>query len=180
MEKNIAFIGLGSNLGGTEFDGPRGVLEAAIFEMPNLGISVKKISPFYESAPVPVSDQPWFVNAVAMVETSLCARDLLHNLHEIEARLGRIRRIRWEARIIDLDIIAYGDLIVPTDGKWPGGAPKEMIIPHPRLHERLFVLKPLMDICSAWRHPALGVSVKELYGRVKKDGDQSLRPMMDK
>jgi len=180
MEKNTAFIGLGSNLGGAEFDGPRGVLEAAISEMPNMGISVKKISPFYESAPVPVSDQPWFVNAVAMVETPLSARDLLHNLHEIEARLGRKRRIRWEARIIDLDIIAFEAQITPTAGKWPDGAPKEMIIPHPRLHERLFVLKPLMDISPAWVHPAMGVSVTELYGRVKKDGDQSLRPMMDK
>lgn len=177
----MILIGLGSNLGGVEFGSPRRVLEAALAEMPNRGIIVRELSCFYESEPVPKSDQPWFVNAVAAVETELSPAELLRCLHDIEADLGRKRRIRWEARIIDLDIIAYGEQILPSKALWSQKAkditPDEIIIPHPRLHERLFVLKPLMDICPDWIHPVSGKTVAALMTHVEKGQQQTLQRM---
>ena len=172
---NVILIGLGSNLCGAEFSNPREVLVAALKEMADCGIAVKKLSRFYESEPVPKSDQPWFVNAVVAVETELSAESLLHKLHEIEANLGRERRIKWEARIIDLDIIGYEKQILPSAALWPAGP---IIIPHPRLHERLFVLYPLRDICPDWKHPVLDKTAGELIHEVENKTEQGLiRPL---
>ncbi|MBL4802123.1 MAG: 2-amino-4-hydroxy-6-hydroxymethyldihydropteridine diphosphokinase [Emcibacter sp.] len=185
----MILIGLGSNLasnpdsnrGGQELSSPRQVLKAALKEMPTCGITVKQVSYFYESAPVPMSDQPWFVNGVAAVETALSPADLLEKLHEIEHDLGRKRHVRWEARIIDLDIIAYDDQILPSLTLWAIKAkdliPDEIVIPHPRMHDRLFVLKPLMDICPDWTHPVLGKTVESMIGQASQDEDQSIRRM---
>ena len=178
----MILIGLGSNLSGAEFDSPRVVLEAALAKMADRGIVVTQLSRFYQSEPVPASDQPWFVNAVAAVETDLSAGDLLHSLHNIEATLGRQRRVRWEARIIDLDILAFHDLVLPSVTKWSEAgqdiAAKEIVIPHPRLHERLFVLKPLSDICPNWTHPVLGKIVDDFITTVEKQADQGIiRPL---
>ncbi len=173
----MILIGLGSNLCGEEFDSPSEVLEAALKAMAASGIVIKKLSRFYESEPVPKSDQPWFVNAVAAVETELVPDDLLHQLHEIEADLGRERRIKWEARIIDLDILGFEDHILPSTGLWQVETDK-ITIPHPRLHERLFVLKPLMDINPDWKHPVLGKTVAELVRIVEKETELSIiRPL---
>jgi len=156
----MILIGLGSNLSSGKYDHPRAVLVAALEKMADCGIEIKSLSPFYQAEPVPKSDQPWFVNAVAAVKTDLSPSGLLQELHQIEASLGRTRRTRWEARIIDLDILAYDDQIIPSPGVWRAQAKNTqataMMIPHPRMHERLFVLKPLMDICPDWTHPLLG------------------------
>ncbi len=168
----MILIGLGSNLAGPQHDSPRSTLKAALAQMANCGIAILKTSRLYESEPVPKSDQPWFVNAVVAVETALSAAELLRTLHEIEESLGRKRRLRWEARIIDLDILAYDEEIYPAPEYWHGAAKnitsREMIIPHPRLHERLFVLKPLMDICPDWKHPLSGKTVREYVGMMEK------------
>ncbi len=170
----MILVGLGSNLSEGKSGTPRSMLAAALDEMALRDIDVVALSHFYESEPVPKSDQPWFVNAVAAVETRLSPEDLLKNLHDIETKLGRTRRIRWEARIIDLDIIAYDDRIYPLSDDGPDdwynmagndhithqGQEQLMVIPHPRMHERLFVLKPLMDICPEWMHPVYGKSAK--------------------
>ncbi len=156
----MILIGLGSNLAGRQYDSPHSTLKAAIRQMTNCGITIKETSRLYESEPLPKSDQPWFVNAVVAVETALSAAELLRTLHGIEESLGRERRVRWEARIIDLDILAYDNEIYPAPEYWHEAAinltSRDMIIPHPRLHERLFVLKPLMDICPDWKHPVFG------------------------
>jgi len=176
----MIFIGLGSNLSGQDFDNPREVAEAALRLMPAHGMAVKKLSRFYRSEPVPKSDQPWFVNAVTEIETKLTADHLLYKLHLIEADLGRERRVRWEARVIDLDIIAYHDQIIPSPALWPTGRGSDkIIIPHPRLHERLFVLRPLMDICADWRHPVLGKTVKELISTVENKAEQEIISLQD-
>lgn len=167
----MILIGLGSNLCGEEYDNPRRVLEAALARMVVSGITVKKLSGFYESEPVPKSDQPWFVNAVAAVETELAPGDLLHRLHEIETDIGRERRIRWEARIIDLDILDFGGLILPSADSWLLTT-EGIIVPHPRMHQRLFVLKPLMDICPDWKHPVFGKTAAELVQVVEKEAEQ--------
>ncbi|MCF6215731.1 MAG: 2-amino-4-hydroxy-6-hydroxymethyldihydropteridine diphosphokinase [Emcibacter sp.] len=186
----MIFIGLGSNLSEGKSGTPRSMLAAALGEMAACGIDVVELSHFYESEPVPKSDQPWFINAVAAVETRLSPEGLLKNLHDIETKLGRTRRIRWEARIIDLDIIAYDDCIYPSSGDGPDGwhvaagddhitrqnqdenQEQVMVIPHPRMHERLFVLKPLMDICPEWIHPVLGKTAKSFARELAAQGDQ--------
>ncbi len=124
-------------------------------------------SRWYESAPVPASGQPWFVNGVAAVETELSAADLLALLHRIEADFGRERRVRDEARVLDLDLLAYGDRVSA-----PGETP---VLPHPRMAERAFVLLPLAEMAPGWRHPVSRLSAAEMAGQLPPD--QVARPI---
>lgn len=155
----MILIGLGSNLISGIFNSPREVIKAALEKISNKDIHIVKESKFYQSEPVPKSDQPWFVNAVVHIETDYSPSELLHILHDIENEMGRLRRQRWEARIIDLDILAYDDVILPSINKWSDHQKNitadELILPHPRMHERLFVVIPLMDIDPDWHHPVL-------------------------
>ena len=118
-------------------------------------------------APVPMSDQPWYVNGVAEIETNLGPAALLALLHETEASFGRMRRVRNEARPLDLDLLAYGDRVLTEEPR--------PLIPHPRLHERAFVLLPLAEIAPDWRHPGLGESLQALIERLPQD--QITRPL---
>lgn len=141
----MILIGLGSNLPTKQYGAPADNLEAALCMMPERGINPHRISCWYRTKPVPASDQPDFVNGVAIVKTELNYRDLLNQLHDIERAFGRIRQERNEARVIDLDLLTYND--VQTDGA------HEIYLPHPRLLERLFVLLPLREIAPKWSHP---------------------------
>ena len=163
----MILIGVGSNLTSERFASPVDVCNAALKELERQGCVIRRRSRWYESAPVPVSDQPWFVNGVVAVETALEPAELLGLLHGIEAAFGRVRRARNEARVLDLDLLAYGDLV--TAGP-PGPA-----LPHPRMHERAFVLLPLAEIAPGWRHPATGKSVSELLQALPRD--QTARPI---
>jgi 2-amino-4-hydroxy-6-hydroxymethyldihydropteridine diphosphokinase len=125
------------------------------------GIGIKAVSPFYETAPVPLSDQPWFVNAVVRIETALPPEALLAQLQAVETALGRRRAERNAARIIDLDLLVYGDKCHP-DGS-------ALNLPHPRMHERAFVLLPLRDLAPNWRHPESGKGINELIANLKTD-----------
>lgn len=149
----MILIGLGANLPSARFGPPKKTLEAALDELESRGIRVVKRSRWYSSAPLPPSGQPRYLNAVAAVETDLAPAALLDLLHAIERDFGRRRTVRDAAREIDLDLLAYGDLI---------SAHSPPILPHPRLAERAFVLLPLCDIDPAWRHPQLGRSASEL------------------
>ncbi|MEX2297393.1 MAG: 2-amino-4-hydroxy-6-hydroxymethyldihydropteridine diphosphokinase [Dongiaceae bacterium] len=147
------FIGLGSNLSGPHGD-PQAQLEAALVELAAAGVRTVRRSRWYESEPVPVADQPWFVNGVVEVETALDPAELLALLHRVEAAFGRIRRVRNEARALDLDLLAYGDRVLAGEAG--------PILPHPRLQDRAFVLLPLAEIAPSWRHPLLGESAAVL------------------
>ncbi|MGB9791789.1 MAG: 2-amino-4-hydroxy-6-hydroxymethyldihydropteridine diphosphokinase [Thermacetogeniaceae bacterium] len=137
---NQAFIGLGSNMGDR-----LGYLEAAIREMDlQPEIRVIRASSVYESEPVGYRDQSWFLNQVVEVETSLGPWQLLHALQGIENRLGRKRLFRWGPRVIDLDLLLYGGLVLEEE---------ELTIPHPRMYERNFVLFPLNEIAPGLVHP---------------------------
>jgi 2-amino-4-hydroxy-6-hydroxymethyldihydropteridine diphosphokinase len=161
MEKSVIFIGLGSNLPSQRYGDPAQTCQAALDVLAASGVEVLKVSRWYRSAPVPASDQPWFVNGVAMVNTDLTPAALLALLHQIEQDFGRERRARDEARVIDLDILAYGDLVSA-----PGTAP---VLPHPRLAQRAFVVLPLAEIAPHWRHPASGLSIEELAAGLPVD-----------
>jgi len=152
----MILLGLGANLPSDIYGPPRSTLQAALALLPEHGVTVLACSSWYESPAVPPSEQPRFVNAVASLATDLAPEVLLARLHALEARLGRRRRRRWEARVIDLDLLAYDD-IVRTPGP---DSPLEL--PHPRMTERAFVLLPLTELAPDWRHPASGLSAAEL------------------
>jgi 2-amino-4-hydroxy-6-hydroxymethyldihydropteridine diphosphokinase len=155
----MILVGLGANLEHPRYGPPRQTLEAALEALRLSGIVVLTRSRWYRSAPVPPSDQPWFVNCVASVETSLSPSALLAQLHEIETRFGRTRRRRNEARVLDLDLLAYHDRVSA-----PGECP---VLPHPRLAERAFVVLPLAEVAPDWRHPVSGLGVAELASRLE-------------
>jgi 2-amino-4-hydroxy-6-hydroxymethyldihydropteridine diphosphokinase len=143
---NSIFIGLGANLAHERYGPPRQTLEAALDELGRRGVPTIRLSPWYRTAPVPASDQPWFVNAVAEVASELPADTLLAELHAVEAAFGRARTVANAARPIDLDLLDYRGEIAP-------GGPGRAILPHPRMAERAFVLRPLADLAPDWRHP---------------------------
>ena len=151
----MIYIALGANLPSARAGAPRATLEAALDAMNVAGIRILRRSRWYASKPVPASDQPDYVNGAVAVETALAPADLLARLHGIEREFGRVRGTPNEARALDLDLIAYDDRV--SDGK--DGGP---VLPHPRLASRAFVLLPLRDIASDWRHPATGATLASL------------------
>ncbi|GEO81137.1 2-amino-4-hydroxy-6-hydroxymethyldihydropteridine diphosphokinase [Pararhodospirillum oryzae] len=148
----MIFIALGANLPGPA-GSPRQTLAASLTALEEAGAKVRACSPWYASTPVPASDQPDYLNGVARVETSLDPGALLALLHAIEARFGRARTVPNAARSLDLDLLDYNGLVLDQ------GAP---VLPHPRLHERAFVLYPLRDIAVSWRHPVSGLDLDAL------------------
>ena len=165
----MIFIGLGSNLV-SEAGPPATTIKAALAQFMLYGITVVACSPFYESEPVPRSDQPWFVNAVVRVETALAPYDLLMRLHAIEHSFGRVRRERNEARTLDLDLLDY-DGLVRDDA--------HLVLPHPRLHERAFVLKPLVDLDPSWRDPHTNQTAVELLAALPDEARSMVRRLGD-
>ncbi len=154
----MILIGLGANLPSPRYGGPREACEAALVALGAAGIRIERRSRWYRSAPVPPSDQPWYVNGVAELGPGPAPAALLALLHRIEAEFGRIRRVRNEARVIDLDLLAYDERVSPL-GERP-------VLPHPRLSERGFVLLPLAELAPGWRHPVSGLGVAELIRRL--------------
>ena len=151
--KGRIFIALGGNLPSRSGSSPQATQEAALGRLPGLGITVLKRSSWYATAPVPISDQPWYINAVAEISTTLEPSELLLALHQVEAEFGRQRGVRDAARTLDLDLLAYGAQL--RDREAP-------LLPHPRLHERRFVLSPLVEIAPDWVHPRLRRTARDL------------------
>lgn len=143
------YIGVGSNLGDRksyfEFAAKKLLADDRIRDL--------KRSPVYETEPVGGEGQPLYWNAVWSFETEIPAATLLEQLHEIEAQAGRRRAVKNEARVLDLDILFYGDEVLKDAA---------CIIPHPRLHERAFVLVPLCDLAPRFMHPVLKKTMREL------------------
>jgi len=162
-------IALGANLP-SEFGPPRAALGAALERLAGAGLTILQRSPWYESAPVPVSDQPWYINGVCTVETALDPSQLLDLLLNAEAEMGRRRTVANAARFIDMDLIAYGDRV----RRAPEPAPE---LPHPRMHTRAFVVLPLADLLPGWRHPVTGAGIGQLAAELP--ADQTIRKMTD-
>lgn len=118
-------------------------------------VQIHRTSPWYRSAPVPVSDQPWYVNTVAEVRTDLPADGLLATLHAVEQAFGRVRTVANAARAIDLDLLDFR-------GEIAAGGLGRATLPHPRMAGRAFVLMPLADLAPSWRHPVTGERIEAL------------------
>jgi 2-amino-4-hydroxy-6-hydroxymethyldihydropteridine diphosphokinase len=149
----VILIGIGSNLAFPPSATPRQTAEAAVAALPSIEVGLIAQSRWYASEPVPASDQPWFVNAVAVVASALDPEALLNRLLGLETRFGRVRGAANAARTLDLDLLDYDSRLYDT---------ASLTLPHPRLHQRRFVLEPLRDVSPEWRHPRLGLNAAEL------------------
>ena len=157
----MIIIAIGSNLPHPEFGAPMDVCNAAVGAVGDIGCRILQRSRWFLSAPVPVSEQPDFVNGVISVRTALKPVELLASLHGIEDRFDRLRSVPNAARTLDLDLIAYDNLVNEVAG--------HPFLPHPRMAGRAFVLYPLRDIAPNWRHPALDLPLAKLIEGLPDD-----------
>lgn len=155
---NTAYIGIGSNMGD-----PLNNCQKAIDLVDHMdGTQVTGISPFYRTEPVGDTTQDWYVNGVIRMETTFEPEGLLRSLMSIEANMGRVRRRKWEPRIIDLDILLYGNEVIET---------KDLLVPHPLMHQRGFVLVPMGQLDPGLIHPVLKKSMAQLLGDLGPEGE---------
>jgi 2-amino-4-hydroxy-6-hydroxymethyldihydropteridine diphosphokinase len=153
----IAFIGIGANLGD-----PAASCHDALRRLGVVPeVRLLRSSSLYRTEPVGLRDQAWFINAVAEIRTGLRPRPLFEALKGIECEMGRMEGLRWGPRVIDLDLLLYGQDVV---------AEKGLVIPHPEMHRRRFVLEPLCELASYVIHPAFGVSARGLLDRLADPG----------
>ncbi len=149
------YLGIGANLVPAGYGDLRSGLDAALVQL-GQQVKITKTSKWYRSAAVPVSAQPDYLNAVVAAQTTLGAAQLLSVLNDIEQDFGRVRTVRNAARVLDIDLLFYGNEIIQTE---------RLCVPHPRLEQRAFVLKPLMEIAPQLEHPRHGCSVADLLSR---------------
>jgi 2-amino-4-hydroxy-6-hydroxymethyldihydropteridine diphosphokinase len=152
----LAYIGIGSNLG-NKLGNCRRAVEAIGADGRN---RLVRCSRFYRTEPVGKKDQEWFINGVAAVETTMGPRELLEFILSVEKGMGRARKERWGPRIIDLDILFYGDRVLEEEG---------LEVPHPRLQERRFVLVPLEEIAPDLIHPIFHRTISQILGELKAE-----------
>ncbi|MEK9925727.1 MAG: 2-amino-4-hydroxy-6-hydroxymethyldihydropteridine diphosphokinase, partial [Alphaproteobacteria bacterium] len=142
--------------------------EAAIAMLVDHGIRRDRQSRWFETAPVPISDQPWFMNVVLLAHTALSPEETLEQLHAIESQFGRTRNVRNEARVLDIDLLDYDGEVIDEPS---------LTLPHPRLHQRAFVLMPLRDILPEWTHPKTGDDLTAMISALP--AEQDIRAMAE-
>jgi len=146
----ICYLGLGSNLGNREANLNNSLSKLKILS----DTTVLEVSKMIETEPVGFLEQPLFINCVVKIETGLSPEILLKEILNIENDLGRKRVLRWGPRIIDIDILFYGNKIIDSD---------DLTVPHKELHKRKFVLDSLLELCPNYLHPVKNITIKELH-----------------
>tara|TARA_R110000868_G_scaffold29889_6_gene111013 strand:+ start:26963 stop:27496 length:534 start_codon:yes stop_codon:yes gene_type:complete len=161
LDTLMILVAIGSNLPHPEIGPPLAVCEAAVAAIAAGDCVVFDRSRWFRSAPVPVSDQPDYINGVVSVETEMAPTELMIYLHRIERRFARQRSVPNAARTLDLDLLTFGEIV--NEG------PVSPILPHPRMTGRAFVLLPMADIVDNWRHPVTGISLETLIDGLDRD-----------
>lgn len=167
---------------------PQGVVDLAIRKIGKKFGQIPEVSRFFETPAFPAGNGPNFVNAVGSINTQETPVKVLQLFHQIEADLRRIRNDRWGPRTIDIDLLGISDVVSPnvaTYEKWrdlplsrqKSDSPDELILPHPRLHERSFVLVPMAEVAPDWMHPVLGLTVRQMLERLPADERATVRPI---
>ena len=184
-----ALIALGANL---PFDdrSPLDTLRSAINNFPKVNLAMPSVSRFFATPCFPPGAGPDYVNAAALlqVEPQVTAMELLSRLHQVEAIFGRERKQRWGMRTLDIDLLALGDLVLPdaaTQTKWRNldptlqahETPADLILPHPRLQDRAFVLVPLAEVAPDWCHPLLNLTVAQMVAALPAADLTEMRPL---
>lgn len=178
-------------LGGNQPSGagtPAATLRLALERLAEEGVEVQAVSRLYRTPCFPAGAGPDYVNAAAQIGWRGDAHSLLDLLHRIEAEFGRERIERWGRRTLDLDLIAVDDLVLPDpeiQRRWRSLPPSEqiartpdrLILPHPRMQDRAFVLVPLCDVAPGWRHPLLGSSIAEMAAKLPEDARNEAVPL---
>ncbi len=158
-----AYLGFGANLGEREAS-----INKAVVELVRTGAcKITRVSSMYETEPVGIREQPDFLNAVAEIETGLEPPELLRTIRSVERKIGREKSFKWGPRIIDIDILLYGDQCVTEES---------LEVPHPEMHRRAFVLTPLAEIAPTVRHPKLGLTARQMSADIGSAGVRKYTP----
>ncbi len=172
MKSALIIVALGANVM-SDAGNPHETLQIALKLINQRNFDFLRVSSWWRTPAIPAESGDDFVNAVATFRCGLQPLDILKQLHEVEAELGRVRQKRWEPRSCDLDLIAHGDQIAPDYAEverlmalgltaMDQPPPDQLILPHPRMHERGFVLAPMAEVAPDWRHPILGKTTAEM------------------
>lgn len=160
----MKLIGLGSNVPGP-WGSPQETVKKALKALNDAPLKLLQQSTIIVSKPFGVTDQPDFVNAVAEIETDLPPETLMAKLHDIELSADRRRTVRWGPRTLDLDLLDYDGLVLKGEGPSLGHQ-TPLILPHPGIAERSFVLEPIAEIAPDWKHSDLGLSAQQLLAKL--------------
>ncbi|WP_420586258.1 2-amino-4-hydroxy-6-hydroxymethyldihydropteridine diphosphokinase [Ruegeria sp.] len=185
LSKAVIALGANLNLRGSE---PKVTLQKALDAMSRQGVVIRAVSRFFATPCFPAGAGPDYVNAAALIETEKTPSELLQLLHEVEHEYGRERVQRWGMRTLDLDLLCYDDVVLPDRAEYDRWltlspeaqrqqAPDQLILPHPRLQDRAFVLVPMADIAPDWQHPVLGQSVSDMLAALPTEDIEAVTPL---
>ena len=186
-QQKTILVAMGGNLE-SEIGPPHVTLGYAIASLRSMTNSLLRKSKYFVTPCFPVGYGPDYVNAAVSFQFQGESHELLAILHRIEANFGRLRTQRWGGRVLDLDLLAFGDEVAPTIEVYEAWrdkplseqmsqTPQELILPHPRMQDRAFVLGPLMDVAPNWRHPVSGLTVRQMFERLPSEDRAALKPL---